>query len=208
MNTEVKMDTLQFFLMSHARVHSTEVARAEGGSLADLALSRLGDDQIRLRPRDDLNSVAWLLWHLARAEDVAVNVLVAGRPQVFDGGDWPERLNVPRRDIGTGMTSEEVSELSAKVDVAALRAYRDAVGRRTREGAGALRAAEWQDGVDPALVERAIAEGAFGPNAMWVAELWRARTKAGVLGASVIHAAQHLGEAIVVRSQAGLGLGR
>ncbi len=64
------MDALQFFLMQHARVHSAEVAQTEGGSLADLALKGLTDDQIRLRPRQDLNSLAWIIWHTALPRDI------------------------------------------------------------------------------------------------------------------------------------------
>ncbi|MGH7397337.1 MAG: hypothetical protein ACRELW_07365 [Candidatus Rokuibacteriota bacterium] len=37
------------------------------------------------------------------------------------------------RDFGIGMTKPEVAELTSQVDVAALREYRDAVGRRTQE---------------------------------------------------------------------------
>jgi hypothetical protein len=49
-----------------------------------------------------------------------------------------KRLGVNRPDFGIGMTSPEVSELSRQVDIGALREYRDAVGRRTREGGGRL----------------------------------------------------------------------
>jgi hypothetical protein len=37
------------------------------------------------------------------------------------------------RDIGTGMADDEVSDLSARLDLAALRDYYTAVGRRTVE---------------------------------------------------------------------------
>ncbi len=124
------MDALTFFLAQHARLHFADVA--EKRSLAERIFGGLTDDQLRLRPGRGLNSLAWLLWHTARTEDVTSNVVVANRPQVFDDG-WAERLKVSRRDIGTGMTDEEVAELSAGVDIAAVKAYRSAVGRRTRE---------------------------------------------------------------------------
>ena len=54
-------------------------------------------EQLRRRPVKGSNSLAWLLWHMARIEDVAVNVVVANRRQVFDEG-WAERLKVPRRN--------------------------------------------------------------------------------------------------------------
>jgi len=60
----------------------------------------LTDEQMRVRPREDLNSLAWLMWHIARAEDIFVNVVFAGRPQVFDDG-WTGKLGVTRRDFGS-----------------------------------------------------------------------------------------------------------
>ena len=39
---------------------------------------------MRVRPREDLNSIAWILWHIARAEDIILNPVLAGRSQVLD----------------------------------------------------------------------------------------------------------------------------
>ncbi|MFQ5946185.1 MAG: DinB family protein [Anaerolineae bacterium] len=203
------MNALQFFLKQHAHLHSAGVGETEGALFEDRVLSDLNEDQIRLRPREGLNSVAWLIWHMARTEDVLVNVGVAGRSQVLDEDNWLDRLKVPRRDIGTGMTSEEVSELSAALDISALRAYRASVGRRTQEIVRALRPEELDEVIAESHLRRAISEGAFGPNAGWVVEsAWRGKTKGYVLGRnSIVHNALHLGEALAVRSQAGLGLG-
>jgi hypothetical protein len=74
---------------------------------------------------------------MGRTEDVAVNLVVAGRDQVLDKA-WSRRLSVPWRIIGTGMTDAEVAEMTAGADVDAARAYRSAVGIRTRAVVQAL----------------------------------------------------------------------
>jgi uncharacterized damage-inducible protein DinB len=128
------VDARDLFLHQHALTH----AAAVGGnkmSAAERTFSGLTDEQMRVRPREDLNSLAWLLWHIARAEDTIVNRVLAGRSQVFEDG-WMKRLGIGRRDLGTGMTSAEVTELTRQIDLDALREYRDAVGRRTREVVG------------------------------------------------------------------------
>ena len=79
-----------------------------------------------------MNSIAWLLWHMARTEDVGLSVFISCRPQLADDEDWFSRLNVARRDIGTGMTDAEVRRLSAEIDLRALDAYWDAITRRTQ----------------------------------------------------------------------------
>ncbi len=135
------MDARDLLLDEHGRMHATSVT-GDKGTLAERTFGGLTDEQMRARPREDLNSLAWLMWHIARAEDIFSNIILSGRDQVVDDG-WLARLKISRRDFGIGMTKPEVTELTAQVDVAALRDYRDAVGRRTQEvirgfGAGGL----------------------------------------------------------------------
>jgi DinB superfamily len=202
------MTALEFFLTQHTRLHSAKVAEVEGGSFADRVFGGLTDEQMRLRPARGVNSLAWLLWHLARAEDAVVNAVVGAREQVLNAEDWPGRLGVARRDIGTAMTDTEVGELGARLDLSAARAYRDAVGRRTQEVVRELAPARWSEVLSAVDTDRAVAAGAFGPGAEWVPKMYQGRTRAGMLGANAIsHNAMHLGEAISVRGLAGLGLG-
>lgn len=198
------MDALQFFLKQHARLHSAAIGDAEGASLEDLVLDGLNEERLRLRPGEGLNSLAWLIWHMARTEDVLVNVVIAGRSQVLDDEDWLPRLRVPRRDIGTGMNEEEVSEFSSTVDVSALRTYRLSVGRRTQQVVGNLSPEELDEVVPASHLQKAVSEGAFAPNAGWVGErVWQGKTKGFLLGRnSIVHNALHLGEAMAIRSQA------
>jgi len=133
------MDARDLLLDEHARMHAVSVT-GEKGTLADRTFGGLSDDQMRARPREDLNSLAWLMWHIARAEDIFANIILSGREQIVDDG-WLPRLKISRRDFGIGMSKPEVAELTTQVDVAALRDYRDAVGRRTAARASASWAA-------------------------------------------------------------------
>jgi len=105
------VDLLAFFLSQRAAVHAREVS---GRAFpAQLVFDDLSPDQMRIRPGEGLNSLVWLLWHMARTEDVAINVVVAGSDQVLDA-EWTRRMNVPWRIIGTGMTDSEVGDLTAR----------------------------------------------------------------------------------------------
>lgn len=90
------------------------------------------DALMRQRPHERVNSIAWNLWHLTRVEDAGLNRFVADRPQVLDDEPWLERMNLPWRHHGSDMTWAEVDELSQRIDLAALRAYAQAVQQRTR----------------------------------------------------------------------------
>ena len=154
------MDARDLFLQQHAAVHSVAV----GGnkmSMADRTFAGLSDAQMRVRPREDLNSLAWLMFHIARAEDVFLNALLAGRPHVFDDA-WSKRLGITRRDFGFGMTTAEVSDLTQQVDIGALREYRDAVGLRTRDIVGGFKPQDWQGAIEAPAVEHAAADGSLG----------------------------------------------
>ena len=200
------MDAKDLFLEQHAGVHTAAV----GGnkvSAAERTYGTLTEEQLRVRPREDLNSIAWILFHIARAEDIFLNPVLAGRPQVFDDG-WAKKLNVTRRDFGIGMTSAEVTELTRQIDVGALKAYRDAVGTRTREVVSGFKPQDFDGVSTPEAVQQAAAQGAFGSRAEALVKAFSGRPRSALLsGLALFHCSGHLGEAVTVRSAGGFGTG-
>jgi hypothetical protein len=194
------MTAVAMFLRSHAIVHELGVGPAEGDfSVGHARFRGLSEEQLRARPQG-WNSIAWLYWHMARTEDVAVNVMAARHAQVLDAGGWPARLRVARRDIGTGMSDDEVAALSAEVDLEALRAYRAAVGRQTQAVARELPPEAWEEPVGRETAAEALRQGAFAPEAEWVAAFWQERTRGWFLyWGAVLHNMLHLGQAGWVR---------
>jgi hypothetical protein len=201
------MDARSFILGQHARLHFSDVS-PEPGTLAERILGGMTDEQMRMRPGRGLNPLAWVLWHMARVEDVCINLVVIDGRQVFDEA-WASRMGVRRWDIGTGMSEDEVRDLAGSLNVAAARAYRSAVGRRTRDIVTLLPLSVWEEIIAPADTARAAQAGAFGPHAAWVEKAWQNMSRATRLGAAAIaHNAMHLGEAATIRGQAGLPVGR
>jgi hypothetical protein len=194
------MDLLTFFMGQHAAVHAREVS---GRAFpAQLVFDGLSEDQMRLRPVGGLNSLVWLLWHMARTEDVAINVIVAGSDQVLDA-EWARRMNLPWRIIGTGMTDTEVGELTARADVASVRAYRTAVGIRTRQVVQALRPSAWDEPVAEDDIRRAAAVGALRDWDVGRPYPWLGWSRADQIASSALrHNAAHIGEAVTIRSLA------
>jgi hypothetical protein len=193
------MDLVSCFLPPHETMYTQMADRC----------SQLTEDQIRLRPHSRLNSIAWLLWHMARSEDMGVNRLIANRPDVLTGDGWASRLDLSRLDMGTGMTDDEVVEFSARVNTVALRAYSGAVGRRTQEIVRSLSAETWDDVPDPSHIHRVlVAEGVMGPNAGWVEPVYVGKTKGWLLFQMALrHPSGHLGQATLIRKLQGLGSG-
>jgi hypothetical protein len=140
---------------------------------------------------------------MTRFEDVVVNTVLRGVPEVLDLDGWQERLGVDTRLVGTGSSDEEVAEFSAQVDPSIVRAYRAAVGRETRHWA---ETADFEalEAVPDVLGRLSQAPTALDERAEWVRRLWVSRTGLGLLSLPVIgHSYIHIGEARVTRDRVG-----
>ena len=196
------MNTIEFLLQQHARNHSSKVAKWEGTNAAglnseDTTLQDVTEEKIRKVPQPGLNSIAWVLWHIARSEDVGASVAGGGRAQVWHAGGWSKRLKYDRADSGTGMTPQDVADLSARIDIPALREYRWAVGRQTIEIIGSLRSEQLTDKVDLKAVRKAAELGSYGASAdiPRLEANWSTRTKGYTLSTyGVTHNIGHWGE--------------
>jgi hypothetical protein len=95
-----------------------------------------------------------------------------------------------------------------QIDLGALRAYRDAVGLRTRDVVSGFAAPDWDGTIATDRVQQAAAAGAFGARTDTLAKALPGRSRALILSnIALIHAAGHMGEANTVRSAGGFGTG-
>jgi DinB family protein len=191
------MDALGLFLQRYHAVH--------GGFVDDL-FAGLTDGQVRARPHG-LNSVAWLVWHATRVEDAAVNRFVTDRPQVLTEEGWLDRLGVARRDVGSGMPSADVDNLSAGIDTEALRGYARAVAGRTRAVAGSLAPGAWEEVVAADRIHHIVADEALLVDAgRWVEDFWARGHARGwyLLQTALLHPYAHWFEAMATRGQLGV----
>jgi hypothetical protein len=188
---------IQLFLSQHAMLHSKKMAQAETWSFEDEILTGMAEEQVRCIPRNCEHSIAWCIWHIARIEDVAMNLLVAGSSQVLHRDDWLERMKVAVSDTGNAMDEEGVIELSAAIDIEALRAYRVTVGRRTREIVQQLESEDLKKKVKPSRLQQVRDEGAVVEAASGIIEYWGRRNIAGLLlMPATRHNLVHLNEAL------------
>jgi hypothetical protein len=193
---------IDLFLDHHAMVHSSVMSGSGLWSFEDEIWQGLAEKPIRQIPSGGEHSIAWIFWHLTRIEDVTMNLLLSGRPQLFYQDEWFDRLGIPFRDTGNAMGKADVVFLSDKINIDALRSYRIAIGRRTRENVMQLPVSKIKQKVDPARLERVIAEGAVVEEARGVLDYWGGLTYAGLLlMPPTRHNFIHLNEALRVKKK-------
>lgn len=130
------------------------------------------------QPTPQANSIAWLLWHSARVQDMQL-AQIAGVEQVWTRDGWVDRfgLDLPRDDSGYGHEPDDVAKVRAPAQL--LRGYYRGVHELT------LR---YLDGVTPAELARVVDTH------------WDPPVTAGVRLVSIIDdCAQHLGQAAYLR---------
>lgn len=172
---------VQLFLNQHATLHSAKMAQSESWSFEDEVFKDATEELIRRIPQGSNHSIAWLIWHIARCEDITMNLLVAGSSQVLNRDNWLKSMKVSACDTGNAMDDMGVVNFSNKIDVESLRAYRLAVGLRTREIVKQLPPAELKQKVQPSRIQQVMDEGAVVEAVRGIADYWSKRTVAGLL---------------------------
>lgn len=68
----------------------------------------LSQEQLLARPAPGVNTIAFLLWHFTRGEDMVLNRQIAGRDPVWVSGGWEKRIGAAAEGAGTGFTEEQM----------------------------------------------------------------------------------------------------
>lgn len=194
---------IDLFLRQHAMVHRAEMSRMGLHSFADEVWQDASDELIRRIPPKFEHSVAWIIWHIARIEDMTMNGLLAERRQVFHQDDWPKRLNISIQHSGNVvMDKVDVTKLNQVINIEELKIYRLVVGRSTREAVKTLDPDEFKQKVDPVRLQELLDNGSVAEDASDLLVYWGNLTKAGLLlMPPTRHNFIHLNEAMKVKKK-------
>ena len=190
------------FISHHETVHAAKLRAGAHWSCQDEVLSGLADEHMRAIPQGCPHSVAWKLWHIARIEDVTMNLLLAGSPQVLTRGGWLDKLEIACVTVGNEMDAQAIAALSRAINLKALLAYRLAVGRRTRSVVRRIPSAEWARPPAPERLQRIAQEGAVTDTTTWLLAYWGGHPSANLLlMPATRHGFVHLNEIRRMRSR-------
>ena len=172
---------IELLLDQHAMVHSAKVALPELWSFEDELFACTPEEILRNVPKSSGYSIAWRIWHMARIEDMTMNILVANDREVFAESDWLSQMNTTARDSGNAMNPNSVAALSSTINIEELRESRLTVGRKTREIIQSLQPGDMAKNVAPDRLQRILDEGSVVPEAQGLINYWSKRTIAGLM---------------------------
>jgi hypothetical protein len=114
--------------------HEFDLLSDAFGRIRDSAASAvdgLTTEQLEFRPSGTGNSIAWLVWHLARVQDDHI-ADAAGTEQAWTADGWSDRFALPFEagETGYGMDSDDVAAVRG-LSAEQLTGYLDAVHART-----------------------------------------------------------------------------
>ena len=174
-------DAKRLFIDLHAKLHLSKMSGVPQNE-TDSLLDDLTPEEycIMLTAKDE--TIAWVLWHIARIEDITMGILVAGGEQLFNN-DWKNQLNAPLIDTGNALTDDEIIELSRRIDTGKLIAYRNAIGQRTREIVKSLTADDMTRKVSAKGLDAIRQAGGVTDHAdsLWLLDFWGKKDVAGLL---------------------------
>lgn len=140
-------------------------------------LEGLTDAELHWQATLESNSIAWLVWHMARVEDTWINSSIAGGESVWDSGRWAERTGITYGNSGYGQSADEIREMP-EVDIAVLVGYFDAVRASTFNVI---------DGMSDDDLSNSFSRGERSVTWSWI------------LGHVLVEEAQHLGQVGFIR---------
>jgi len=92
------------------------------------ALDELTQEEVAWCPTEESNSIAFILWHMTRAEDIFINHIIQGEKELYEAEGWQEKLGTPAKAYQ--YTEEELRAWPVpKLEV--LKEYANSVRERT-----------------------------------------------------------------------------
>lgn len=169
------------FLDIHKKLHLSNISEGEENETDNL-IGDLKEWEYAVMPTSKDETIAWVLWHTARIEDLTMGILTAGEDQIFND-TWRRNMNAPVTDTGNAMSDDEIMELSKSLRIEELLQYRSAVGTRTRQIVERLNPGDMTRKVSLKLLDKVRLEGGVteAEESSWLLDFWGKKDVAGLL---------------------------
>jgi uncharacterized damage-inducible protein DinB len=119
----------------------------ESKEYIDEAIAKLSEDELSFQPKPHSNSISFLMWHVARVEDLWINRSLLGTKEIYESGDWYKKFGTPAQDFGFGYDIQKIAAWPIpKLEL--LHSYAAAVRRQTEDYLNTLNEKSLDDAKD------------------------------------------------------------
>ena len=147
------------------------------------------------------STITSILWHMARHQDIAINVVVRGQEQILDS--HRDSIGASDLDPGEGLAEAESRELTVKLDSEAVVRYYQAVCTVTSEWLATITASVL-DGI-PDATGALTGLGVLDADYPWLHRMWDSKPVSfHVRWEAIGHGVTHTGEMVSMRNRLGL----
>lgn len=185
------MDIPTFFLQRYQNLHDTFLPKLR---------EELPEQAFRTRVTPKTPPIIWLLWHMARVEDMGLSRFVWKKPQLYNEA-WHQKINTNIWHYGTSMTDAQVDQLAERIDVYALLDYQREVTRRTRQELSRMDPSILDEILGEEEVRRVLeTEGMASKDAQWVSPHYIGKTRGWMLcHMGLTHSFRHFGQILLIK---------
>lgn len=113
---------------------------SQNRDMIEKALEGLTEEELYKQPNDQCNSIGWLVWHIARAEDGLISS-VNQSPQIWTEQGWNEKFGLGAEESGYGHGPKELAAFRAP-SIENLKAYSKAAEDKASSYIESLSAAD------------------------------------------------------------------
>lgn len=200
-----KIEESKYLSLSlHSMVHSSDMSGLLIKTFEDELWEGLDEHTFRTSTNEKGRTIAYGIWHSTRIEDITMNLLVSEDEQVFNLGNWKEKINSNIVDTGNAMTGEEILEFSRNINMQELKNYRIAVGRKSREIIKNLTNIDMKRKFETYRLQRVIDEGAVldVEASNWLIDFWGRINVSGIILMPVTrHHVVHINESLSAKKK-------
>ncbi|MFA9378335.1 MAG: DinB family protein [Lachnotalea sp.] len=180
--TEKLAIVIEMILDLHKELHTSDVSKTNNTNTIDTLWGDLQKNEFAIMPTAKDETIAWAIWHIARIEDLTMNILVNNSDQIFDK-EWKKRMCIFISDTGNSMTDDEIMKFSKQVCIDELLKYRLAVGMKTREIIRNLKPEDMKRKISSVAIARILQEGGVleHTDSIWLLDFWGKKDVAGII---------------------------
>ena len=103
----------------------------ESQGFLNRVLDGLTQEEVAWTPKAHCNSIAFILWHLGRVEDIWINRVIRHEEEAYEAEGWQEKLGTPAGESGARYTLEQLQAWPVpKLEI--IRGYANSVREKTK----------------------------------------------------------------------------